>query len=110
MRQTRTALFLLRRFGERHGEASTWDTLGCTYARLGDHRRADQCYAHALALFREIGDRFFEAEVLVHRADDRWAAGDHGAARADWVSSMRILEGLRHPQAAVLRQRIDQGG
>ncbi|MFI2713356.1 NB-ARC domain-containing protein [Micromonospora sp. NPDC018662] len=105
-RQTRTALILLQRFGERHGEASAWDTLGRLSTHLGDPGQADRCYAHALALFRELGDQFFEAEVLMHRAEDRWAAGDQDAARADWSASARILEGLHHPWAVIVRDRI----
>ncbi|MFG3689626.1 tetratricopeptide repeat protein [Micromonospora sp. NPDC047740] len=110
LRQTRTALTLLQRFGDRHGEASAWDTLGRLCSRLGDRGQADRCYEHALALFRDLGDQFFEAEVLIHRAEDRWAVGDQDAARADWDASARILAGLHHPWAAIVRDRIDQAG
>ncbi|MGC4853070.1 tetratricopeptide repeat protein [Micromonospora sp. DT4] len=46
------ALELLRRTGDRHGEANTWDSLGFVHARLGDHREAIRCYGRALRLYR----------------------------------------------------------
>lgn len=57
-------------------------------------------------LFRDIDDRYNEAEALRHLGDCHEAAGDPAAAGDAWRASLRILEELRHAGADEVRERI----
>ncbi|GAB7046384.1 hypothetical protein [Catenuloplanes indicus] len=69
--------------------------------------------AGAVALHREAGDRYHEADTLIHLGDCHRDEGDPDAARAAWGHARRILTELRHPAAATVedrfRTRCDQG-
>jgi DNA-binding SARP family transcriptional activator/tetratricopeptide (TPR) repeat protein len=104
--RSRQALGLQRELGDRCGEANTWDTLGYSHYHLGQHAKATSCYQQAASLFAEIGDRTGQAETLVHLGDRHSAAGRRQAAVAVWRQALRILDELRHPDAAEVREKL----
>ena len=60
-------------------------------------------------LFREQGDRFNQADVLIHIADSEVAAGQPEAALAAWEQALAVLGDLHHPRADWVRARIAAG-
>ncbi|MCZ7438764.1 tetratricopeptide repeat protein [Micromonospora sp. WMMC241] len=100
------ALALLRRTDDRHGEANTWDSLGFIHDGLGNHRRAIRCYGRALTLYQRIGDRYDEADTLTRLGDSRHASGDRAGALRTWRRALAILDGLGHPDAEGVRERL----
>ncbi|EOD66680.1 AfsR/SARP family transcriptional regulator [Amycolatopsis vancoresmycina] len=107
LRSCSRALELHRAVGSRHGEADTWDSLGCAHHHLGDYRRAAACYHNALELFRKLGARHPQADTLIRLGDTHCDAGDLRAARAAWQRALPILDELHHPDADVLRARLE---
>jgi tetratricopeptide (TPR) repeat protein len=92
--------------GHRTMEGTSWDTLGYAEHHLGNFSEAIACYQRALSIFREFGERFHEAEALTHIGDTRQAVGDPRAREA-WEQGLAILDDLRHPDAHVVRAKID---
>jgi hypothetical protein len=64
------------------------------------------CYHRSLALFREVGERYYEADTLGHLADAHEAAGDLVAARRALRQALVILDELRHQDAGRTRTRL----
>jgi tetratricopeptide (TPR) repeat protein len=85
----------------RHGEASTWDSVGYAHHQAGNYTRAADCYQQALALFRELADRYAEADVLANLGDTHHAAGNQPAARTAWRHALDILNDLDHSDGDV---------
>jgi tetratricopeptide (TPR) repeat protein len=100
------ALDLHRELRNRHGEANTWDSLGHAHHQLRDYQRAGECYRRAVELFRQIGDRYEEAQTLVRTGDVFEDAGAADAARAAWQAALGILEELDHIDAARIRAKL----
>lgn len=69
-------------------------------------RRPAACYIRALSLFREVGDRFSEAETLTNLGDTRHAAGELAQARQAWQQALAILNDLHHPKASQVRAKL----
>ncbi len=101
------AIELCRAIGYTPGEAGTWDTLGVTWQRLGDHAAAVRCFLHAVALDREMGNRYDLAMVLAHLGETYAETGDISGARDAWAESAAILNGLHHPAAPTIRAQLD---
>jgi tetratricopeptide (TPR) repeat protein len=101
------AIELCRSIGYSPGEASTWDTLGIVWQRLGDHAQATACFLRALALHREMGSRFDLAMALAHLGDTHVSTGDLGAARLVWAEALTILADLHHPEAFEVRAKLE---
>ncbi len=59
-----------------------------------------------LALYRDIGDRYNEATVLITLGDTHQAAGDLPAGGHAWRSALHILDQLNHPDAEQVRIRL----
>jgi tetratricopeptide (TPR) repeat protein len=100
------ALALSQALGHRTGEASTWDSLGYAHRGLADYEQSAACYQHAIELYREIGDRYNEADTLTSLGDTWHAAGRPGAARETWTRALGILDQLGHPDADQVRDKI----
>jgi len=100
------AIELCRAIGYTPGEAGTWDTLGVTWQRLGDHAAAVRCFLHAVALDREMGNRYDLAMVLAHLGETYASTGDSRGARDAWTESAAILDGLHHPAAPAVRAQL----
>ena len=57
-------------------------------------------------MFRELGDRYNQASVLVHVGDNLSASKDRAGARAAWREALAILEELSHPDADQVRAKL----
>ena len=73
------------------GQADTWDSLGYTHQRLGQHQEAVTCYQHAIELFRSLGARHNEAGALTSLGSTHHAAGNRQAAYVDCRRGRRRL-------------------
>lgn len=65
----------------------------------------------ALRLYRELGHRFQESEVLTHLGHTHHAAGENQEARDSWQRALTILDELAHPDAHRIRadlRRLDR--
>ncbi|WP_203858890.1 BTAD domain-containing putative transcriptional regulator [Plantactinospora mayteni] len=102
----RAAELSLTEVDDRQGMAATWDSLGYAHRRLGDHRQAVTCHRHAVRLFRDLGDRYKEAECLAHLGDAYQAEADTDAARTAWQTALSIFVELGHPDAEELRRKL----
>jgi DNA-binding SARP family transcriptional activator len=76
------ALELHRKHDDRDGEASTLDSLGYLALRAGEPARAVEHYGDALALRRNLGQTYDEADNLVMLGDAHAALGDRENAAA----------------------------
>jgi predicted negative regulator of RcsB-dependent stress response len=63
-------------------------------------------YSRAVALNRDLGDRYHEAESLTHIGDAQHAVDDHDSARHAWQQALRILDELDHPDAQTVRTKL----
>ena len=63
-------------------------------------------YQHAVRIYRDLGDRYNEAETLVSLGDTHLTAGDPGGAGRDWQHAMMIFEELCHPAAGQVRAKL----
>jgi len=87
-------------------EAATLDSLGYAHHHLGDHAESVACYQRALDLYREVGDRWGQAETLGHTGDVCHATGDRQRARRAWEEALAILEDLQHADAGQIRAKL----
>ena len=97
------ALELQRRLGEEL--PSTLDSLGFALHQLGRHGEAAATYHRAIEAYRQAGDRFHEADTLVHLGDSHQAAGAIEHALTAWRLALGILDDLGHPAADQVRSR-----
>ncbi|SDT29563.1 tetratricopeptide repeat protein [Microlunatus soli] len=86
--------------------APVWDTEGFVHYKLGDLHRATECMRQAHDLYRQIGDRFNEADVLDHLGDVLLAQGDRSGARQTWQQAYEILRPTGHPMADTVHSKI----
>jgi tetratricopeptide (TPR) repeat protein len=100
------ALALAVEVGDPGIQGGVWDTIGFTYAGRGYHQWAVACYERALALHRDAGDRYIEAETLTRLGDSRRAIGELDRAQDAWRQALDILTTLRHPDAGNVRRRL----
>jgi len=87
-------------------EALALDSLGFIHRRLGDPAAAIRRYLRACTLFRELGDRYQEADTMVGLGDAQADAGNPDAARATWRRALTILVPLNPPEADRVRSRL----
>lgn len=85
---------------------NTLDSLGYAHHRLGHFPQAFDCFERALDLYRDLGDRYFEALVLTHLGDAHQSASHPDAAADAWKQSLVILDDLRHPSASEIREKL----
>jgi hypothetical protein len=57
-------------------------------------------------LYRAVGDRYFEADVLAHLGDSHRAAGNPAAAGDVWQHAFTILTQLNHPDVNEIRAKL----
>ncbi len=80
-------------------------TLPHTWLRSSFVSAAD-CYQHALALYGDLGDRYYEADTLTHLGDTHHAAGRPDQARTAWTTALDILTDLDHPDTDTVRAKL----
>ncbi|GII56741.1 SARP family transcriptional regulator [Planotetraspora thailandica] len=104
--ECRHALAIHQAIDDRNGEAAAWDSLGYAHHHLGQYGAALACFGHALDLYREIHDCYLEADTLAHIGDTHLASGSGGLAGLAWGQALQILEGIGHPDAAQVRDKL----
>ena len=102
----RQALSLMKQLGDEHGLADTWDTLGLVHHRVGQHSEAVRCYAAAIEIYQQSGDRYYEAATLMRLGDAHRAADQRDQASHAWQRSLLILIELDHPVAEQVADRL----
>lgn len=96
----------LAELGHQPGEAEAWGRLGAVHDDAGQYPDALRCYRRAVGLFRQLRDRYREAATLVSLGDAHQATGDRPAARESWRAALSLLDGLGHPKADRVRERL----
>ncbi|MFE9959326.1 tetratricopeptide repeat protein [Micromonospora sp. NPDC005299] len=86
--------------------ANAWDSLGYALVRANLYRRGISHYQRALRLFRGVGARLDEAEVLDHLGDAYAAVGETANARRSWSDSVAILETVDSARASDVRDKL----
>ncbi|MET0235056.1 MAG: BTAD domain-containing putative transcriptional regulator [Kibdelosporangium sp.] len=102
------ALELQEHLGDHNGAAQTWHSLGYVHKQLGDDTQTIACYTAAAELLRRHGYPISEARVLIELADLHHDLGDDESAMAGWRRAQDLLAQLTHPEADVVRARLDQ--
>jgi tetratricopeptide (TPR) repeat protein len=97
---------VLRRTGDRYGEANVHDSLGYLHDCLGDHPEAVASYRRALGLFERLGDSFYLADTLTHLGAAQRHAGEGEAARRTWSRALELLDDLGHAAAGTVRASL----
>ena len=95
-----------REIEDRLGQGETLDSIARAYTSLARYDEATAYYRQALQLYRESGDRYDEAQMLVHLGDTSLAAGDPDSAVAAWQDAVTIFDDLDLPEAANLRAKL----
>lgn len=57
---------------------------------IGEHGTAVDYYQRALALFRDAGDNYQEADTLDDLTETRHALGQHAEARDIWLQAVTL--------------------
>ncbi|XVV07894.1 tetratricopeptide repeat protein [Actinosynnema sp. CA-248983] len=83
------ALDLYTAQDNRPGVANTRDSLGLLARRTGRHADSREHYESALALFRELGHSYEEANTLERLGHVLTDLGDHNQARTTWQEALR---------------------
>jgi tetratricopeptide (TPR) repeat protein len=87
--------------------ADTLDSHGCLALRTGEHADALKYFTEALALLRDIGDTYGEADTLTHLGDTHAPLGDNDRARREWDAAVRLYEAQhRRNEATRVRARL----
>jgi tetratricopeptide (TPR) repeat protein len=100
------ALVLHHESGDEVDEAGVWDSLGHAHHHLGEHSQAVTCFGNALELFRKTDERYEQANTLTRLGETHRAAGDRAAARDAWLEALTILQGLEHPDAEQVEEKL----
>lgn len=101
------ALDLQREIGDQYGLAETLSSAAPAYQQLGRYQEAVAHYQEALQLFREFGLRNYEADALAYLGDAHLAGGNPAAAIDAWDRALVILSELGHPDASLVRGKLD---
>jgi tetratricopeptide (TPR) repeat protein len=80
--------------------------LGYAHHQRGDYFEAIACYERAIALSRDLADRFNEADTLSSLGDVHHSAGDMGAARRAWGDALCIFDEIEHPDRETVRAKL----
>lgn len=104
------ALELLRGVGDRDCEAHVLRTLGHVHHRRADVDLTIKYHKLACDLFQDLGDVYSEAMTADELGDACNVNGDSDAARTAWQRAATLLTALDHPDAAVVRTKLNSVG
>jgi DNA-binding SARP family transcriptional activator len=102
------ALVLWSEIGDKHAQASTWDSLGTAYQGLKRYDSAVSAYGEAVSAFERMGDRFNQAGSLAKLGDCLAELGDDARSNEMLTKALAILVDLHHPQADGVRSKLRQ--
>ena len=88
------------------GQAASLNNLGIVYTWLRRYPEAVDHHQQALTLFRELGDRVGQAEVLRDLGDALRGLGRQQQAREAWQEALELCEALEIPEADEVRDRL----
>ncbi|MYV57041.1 tetratricopeptide repeat protein [Streptomyces sp. SID3212] len=100
------ALDLFQVLNDRNGQAVCWSSLGDAHSALGRHQEADGFYRRALSIDIELGNRANQGEVLLRMGTVQLETDKPDGARRCWLEALAIMEELKHPKAALVRQKL----
>jgi tetratricopeptide (TPR) repeat protein len=100
------AIAIMREIDDLRALGQSYDSLGYAHHQLGDHERAIACFQKAIGLFDDFSDRSSQADSLIRLGDVQRATGDHAGARATYEQALTILDGMGHPGATLVRERL----
>jgi len=98
---------LQKEIGDQFGQAETLSSIARAYQHLGRYQEAVAHYQEARQLFREFGVRNSEADALADLGDAHLAGGHPAAAIEAWHCALAILSELGHPDASLVRGKLD---
>ncbi|NUT94530.1 MAG: tetratricopeptide repeat protein [Saccharothrix sp.] len=91
---------------DQSGVADAAEGLARALLRLGEPAKAVPHCEHAIVLYREVGDRWWEAVSWRRLGDIHAALGGEHAARAAWRRAVEMFEDLGHPDTEVLKAKL----
>jgi tetratricopeptide (TPR) repeat protein len=91
---------------DRLGQADTLDSIAVAHRSLARYDEATAYYQQALQLYREFGDRYYEAQTLVYLGDTSLAADRLESAVMFWQNAVTIFDDLGLPEAASQRAKL----
>ena len=101
------ALALHQELGDRDGAGRTPGTASATPTTTSATTpRPSPATSTPSTCYRDLGDRYNEADTLTHLGDTHHAAGDPDAARDAWQQALTILDELDHPDADQVRAKL----
>src|SRR6185437_3304897 len=100
------ALDILTETDDLEATAITWDNLGSLHFALNDAQHGTHCYEQAIALYRQLGDRYTEADTHANLSEAHHQHGNHDAARLARRQALAILDDLDPVAAAPARARL----
>jgi hypothetical protein len=68
--------------------------------------RGNRLLSRAITLYRQLEDRYYEADALVHLGKAWHSAGSAIAAADAWQQVLRILDQLGHAGAEKVRAKL----
>jgi tetratricopeptide (TPR) repeat protein len=83
------------------------DSVGYAHHHLGHYDEAITCYEEAIELWRDLGDRYNEADTLTHLGDTHHAANRREDGLRAWQRALTILEELGHADAEQVRSKLN---
>jgi tetratricopeptide (TPR) repeat protein len=101
------ALRISRELRDRDTEAVVLNNLGEAYRHAGELQASVSLQEQAVALSHEIGNPWIEAEALWWLGLAYRDLGQTQRARARWQASLKIFDQLGSPEAAEIRQLLD---
>jgi tetratricopeptide (TPR) repeat protein len=65
-----------------------------------------ECHQQAIDLYRDLGDRYYEASAHAHLGDTYIAAGNAAAAKEALSQALRIYTDLGQSEAEAVRAKL----
>ncbi len=106
--QAEHALALQQEADDRARQCTTLECVGYVNHELGRHDAAITAYQRVLELRTERGDRSGSGQTLMYLGDVYRSTGRIQRARQFWQQALEIFDSLHHPDAALLKSRIEQ--
>ncbi|WP_406841752.1 AfsR/SARP family transcriptional regulator (plasmid) [Streptomyces sp. AHU1] len=85
-----------------------WRDLGLAHHRHGHTEEAVSSFQQALMFFQQAGHRLQEALTLEDLGTAYLQSGNRDTARTTFQKALTLLETLRHPKAAEVRDRLQR--
>jgi tetratricopeptide (TPR) repeat protein len=101
------ALELTEALGGKEGMAAAYGNLGIVYQTRGDLAQAEQMYKKSLELAEALGSKEGMANQYGNLGIVYKTRGDMAQAKALWQKSLLLFQEMKHPNAKMVQQLID---